>query len=126
MSDSGGLDVIGAPPLPDVPIARFALPSVHRQVGERIAVGIGYDPIERIQLRQKYAPVPDLLHGMRGPDLAILLRFLLAGSNRARLAVDAVIGLLPLMDPIAHRIGILEAFLSQPQSGDDDDVLVDE
>src|SRR6266436_6607182 len=62
---------------------------------------------------------------MRGPDPALLLRFLPSSSNGARLAFDAEIGLPPLVDSIAHGIGIHQALLARSQPGEDDHVLVD-
>src|SRR5580693_1416204 len=62
---------------------------------------------------------------MRRPDPALLLRFLPSSSNGARLALDAVVGLPPLVDSIAHGIGIHQALPARSQPGDDDHVLVD-
>src|ERR1700675_4037393 len=99
----------------NVAIACVALRPIHGQIGEWIARGIGHDPIQRIDLRQEYAPIADLLRVVRGPDLAVLHGFLLARADRARLALDAVIGFLPLMDPVSHGIGLLQAFRAEPE-----------
>src|SRR5260370_23892118 len=62
---------------------------------------------------------------MRGPDLPLLLRFLPSSSNGARLALDAIVGLPPLVDPIAHGIWIHQTLPAHSQPGDDDHMLVD-
>ncbi len=77
-------------------------------------------------MRQKDDPVADLLGTMGGPDLAVLHGFLPARADTGRFTDDTVISALPLMDAVAHGVGIGHAFFSKPETGHDHDVFIDQ